>query len=176
MWIILHFPTLKSPFWPFPACRCVTPTTSFFHPLVVAGPRRYRVSPNPPPSAAPLVWQDPTELHPRLNANVAWRVNHGFPTTTTGKYENQITLKKYIKNKHHKKKTHTHTPKLETYDPKRQNVCFQSKLPGAQLQNRHMIESSSWLQYVTVLGILAGPYFVYLNVGYHFCLSAAFLG
>ena len=69
----------------------------FFHPLVVAGPRRYRVSPNPPPSAAPLVWQDPTELHPRLNANVAWRVNHGFPTTTTGKYENQITLKIYQK-------------------------------------------------------------------------------
>lgn len=93
----------------FSACKCYTNDALFFHRLVVAGPRRYRVSPNPPPSAAPLVWQDPTELHPRLNANVAWRVNHGFPTTTTGKYENQITLKKYIKNKHHKKKTHTHT-------------------------------------------------------------------
>ena len=145
--------TLKSPFWPFFwGCKWYTNDPLFFHRLVVAGPRRYRVSPNPPPSAAPLVWQDPTELHPRLNANVAWRVNHGFPTTTTGKYENQITLKIYqkdFKKKHHKKKTHT--PKLDTHDPKWQNVCFQSILPGAQLQNMRMIESSSWLQYVTVL-------------------------
>ncbi len=71
---------------------------------------RCTVSPNPPPSAAPPVWQDLTELHPRPNANVA---SDGRTTPTRESYH----VKNISKNKKHKKHT-----KLDTHHSKRQNV------------------------------------------------------
>lgn len=102
--------TLKSPCGHLQVVS-VTPATPFFHPLVVAGPRRYRVSPTPPPSAVPLAWQDPIELHPRLNANVALGEPRApqHPTTTTGKYrkyKNQTRSKLYFWSNITKNNTH----------------------------------------------------------------------